>query len=614
MDNQNVRIRKVTTGGTISTIAGDGSNCSSTGLTNSFGADNPGICGSYNQGLIGGAGGTLYFRNAGWFDELSLPGGMYHVASTLSRPCSQDADGDAFATCMFPDKGTIGSGGLYYGSGATVKKWNLSPTGTISTVAGNGNPSCNTPANNGAAAVGACIHPNYLVASGNSIYFFDVTGTRGPIIFRIDLSESPMLLHQVAGNGSWCDSSGVAVNSCIGSTGPLALVSSGDIYLASTGHGVIRKVSTAGYLSDVVNVGGPVRAMASDRTDNLYTALPNSNKVMKVSGLVSSSSAGNLTALGDSVAAAEGIKYGYIWDGSKWLPAGSSGVNPDWADTTASMGTDYEACHQSEYAYSRLFYNQYQVSNMACTGASAMGGVLNSYTRTDPDGDPTSTVMELGGVCTGCGTPSTVFDGHNPDVVTLTVGANDVDFGGWLGACYNPLTNPCDTTANSTTLSGQLATEKDNLRLILTELNRWAGTKSKTLRVLVTGYYDPFPSSVSSGCIDTGAGVLQGTYPNVGLTGGELSFLKNGLIDLNGNISSEVTYAQDPNHDPNLNVSFVSLTNAMSGHEFCTTDPWMYGISIRYPPIGGGPGNNPAPFHPTPAGQLAIYQAVKAAL
>jgi hypothetical protein len=95
-----------------------------------------------------------------------------------------------------------------------------------------------------------------------------------------------------------------------------------------------------------------------------------------------------------------------------------------------------------------------------------------------------------------------------------------------------------------------------------------------TLRVLVTNYYDPFPSSVSSSCIDTGTGVLDGTYPGIGLSGGERTWLENGLIDLNGNINSEVTCAQT--HDPHLDVDLVDVSDVMAGHEFCASDPWVY--------------------------------------
>ena len=116
------------------------------------------------------------------------------------------------------------------------------------------------------------------------------------------------------------------------------------------------------------------------------------------------------------------------------------------------------------------------------------------------------------GSCTGCSSPSSVFNGHNPDVVLLTVGADDVDFKGWITTCYAG-TSACNTSSNTTALYGEVSAAEGNLRLDLTELNRWAGTKSKTLEVIVTNYYDPFPSTYDSSCIDIAAGVLSGTYP-----------------------------------------------------------------------------------------------------
>lgn len=51
----------------------------------------------------------------------------------------------------------------------------------------------------------------------------------------------------------------------------------------------------------------------------------------------------------------------------------------------------------------------------------------------------------------------------------------------------------------------------------------------------------------------------------------------------------------------------------MSGHTFCTTDPWVYGPSIDYPDGSHwGVQPYPAPMHPTPEGQLAIYKAIVA--
>jgi hypothetical protein len=51
--------------------------------------------------------------------------------------------------------------------------------------------------------------------------------------------------------------------------------------------------------------------------------------------------------------------------------------------------------------------------------------------------------------------------------------------------------------------------------------------------------------------------------------------------------------------------------DVMSGHRFCSADPWVYGPSIDYPhwsnPILPG---YAAPMHPTPEGQFAIYKAI----
>ncbi len=66
-----------------------------------------------------------------------------------------------------------------------------------------------------------------------------------------------------------------------------------------------------------------------------------------------------------------------------------------------------------------------------------------------------------------------------------------------------------------------------------------------------------------------------------------------------------------------LSSLFENGTQASPGsHAWCTKDPWAYGPSIDYPVVGGSvlPGTNPAPFHPTPEGQDAIYQAVNAIL
>jgi len=312
----------------------------------------------------------------------------------------------------------------------------------------------------------------------------------------------------------------------------------------------------------------------------------------------------NLVGLGDSVAAGEGINYGWAWDGSQWNQTGPT--SPFWQDTTASIGANFPDCHQSGRGYPGEFAvngDNYHVYNMACTGAQATAGVLAQQSV-----GSTTVGAQLGGSCTGCDAANPVYDAHNPDVVTLTVGADDIHFADWVKTCYAGVTG-CNTTGNTTTLNTELSAEQLNLRTVLAELNRRAGLASKTVRVLVTNYYDPFSTSHTS-CGD----ISGGGWPGISTgTGSELSWLKSGLASLNSNIGSEVTYAQA--HDPHLSVSLVDISGIVSGHEFCTSDPWVYGPSIDYPSISYPTGNdNPAPFHPTPAGQAAIYAAVKAAI
>lgn len=313
-----------------------------------------------------------------------------------------------------------------------------------------------------------------------------------------------------------------------------------------------------------------------------------------------------LVALGDSVAAGEAILYNYYYGSGNdtWVTNGPS--TPTW------MGS-YSQCHQSGFGYPNLVADNggnYQVYNMACTSATAPSGILGGYSV-----NGSSVPAQLGwggspGICTGCSSPSTVFNGHNPDVVLLTVGADDINFSGWLQTCYTDKTH-CSSSAHTTTLNSELSTEKANLRLVLTELNRWAGTKGKTLKVYVTNYYEPY-STAHTSCHDVSDG---GVFPGLSVsgTGNALTWIMNGLGSLNSNISSEVTYAQT--NDTHLAVHPVNLSSVMAGHEFCTTDPWVYGPSIDYPSWTNGlfPGN-PAPGHPTLEGQQAIERAVSTAL
>jgi Lipoprotein LpqB beta-propeller domain/GDSL-like Lipase/Acylhydrolase family len=331
--------------------------------------------------------------------------------------------------------------------------------------------------------------------------------------------------------------------------------------------------------------------MSGSRVETVIAHPPAGSGEFLAYGPVIAQPTKTIVALGDSVAAGEGINYGFVWDNThrEWVQHGPK--NPSWRNTTASLGRNYQDCHQSGRAYADLLSGRkYKVYNMACTGAAAIGGVLTKYAIAP---------AELGGACHGCAAPNKLYDQHDPDVVTLTIGADDIDFAHWVGACYSP--GPaCNTKANTKRLAGQLSTEKANLRLVLGELNRRAGLHKKKVLVVVTNYYDPYQAKYVK-CIDT-----SGIGP-VGITSAKQAWIVSGLGKLNANIAAEVKYAQA--HDPRLTVRLSDISKVMAGHQLCTANPRVYGPSIAYSIT-----SSPAPMHPTPAGQVAIREVVAATI
>lgn len=354
----------------------------------------------------------------------------------------------------------------------------------------------------------------FLTSEGNGIWYYDLPDGIS------DLTSGSLTPHQLT--------TSVDTYSCTGGWHPMDVSadSSTLTYQALDGSNVgqIWTVPTSGGSSTEIT------SAPSDATVGVMTPT-------FVDNAFPTSDAKTVVALGDSVASGEGINYGYMWNGSSWVQTGSS--TPTWSDTTNAMGANYQACHQSDDAFDRLLYaDNYKVYNMSCTGASAQEGVLGDYVAHNPDdGTDTSVPAQLGGTCSGCASPNSTFDDHNPDVVLLSVGADDVDFRYWVSTCYDFSSGDCVTSANTSSLDSELTNAESNLRLVLNELNRRAGIAGKPLRVLVDNYYDPF-SADNTACNDVNVqpGDLLTTYPFLGIKSDEMSWLQDGLASLNSNI------------------------------------------------------------------------------
>jgi lysophospholipase L1-like esterase len=196
--------------------------------------------------------------------------------------------------------------------------------------------------------------------------------------------------------------------------------------------------------------------------------------------------------------------------------------------------------------------------NVACSGATASdlsGNQLISLT-------PRTSQIEQ------------VFAQGKPAVISITVGANDI---GWNNQIRNCYTRTCGTTLQTAATNLALTAFQINLNKVMEEIvDRSNGTPPT---VILTGYYNP----VSANC----------TAMSSAVTASEVAWVTGGVGALNTTIQNmATTYGSFARYAP---VDFT-------GHDICSASPWVQGL------------NDPAPLHPTAAGQQAIARAVIAAV
>ena len=157
-------------------------------------------------------------------------------------------------------------------------------------------------------------------------------------------------------------------------------------------------------------------------------------------------------------------------------------------------------------------------------------------------------------------------------MVIVNVGANDL---GWAAMVrYCAVAPRCDDKATTAYFQQQLATfSKDYLEL-LSQLATLPGHP----RVIINQYYDPF-------------GPEQNCLNNAGLTPAKLAILTSRLTTLNAVLAKGAT-----------EFGFLAPQPDFTGHQLCTSQPYVQWFG------------DPAPFHPTALGQLAIALTDQAVL
>lgn len=240
-------------------------------------------------------------------------------------------------------------------------------------------------------------------------------------------------------------------------------------------------------------------------------------------------------ALGDSVAAGAGLPVG-------------GGHNDALCGRSDQAYPHYVAAHLGT-----------EVSNFACTGAKVDEGLYRGQVR-----ENTQLFPQL----------DKAFHNGTPDVITMTVGANDARWTDFIRSCY---TWDCGSKFESYTGKVLRADLRAELYYALYKIKRAGGDTPP--QVLLSGYFMPLSDDASCVAADR-------------ITTAEVAWLRSEHAALNEAIQDTAEYFDFATYVP---VDFT-------GHELCSDDPWVQDLT------------DVAPFHPNADGQAAIGRAFVNAL
>lgn len=218
-----------------------------------------------------------------------------------------------------------------------------------------------------------------------------------------------------------------------------------------------------------------------------------------------------------------------------------------------------EACGRSSEAYAADLGQilNWNILNLACSSATIPAGVLGPQQRAGLTAAPQLAEARKA---------------TDASVLILSIGADDLQWSALLRLCT--VTTTCNNKAATAYFQQRLATFTVQYYQLLRQLAQLPSHPT----VLINLYYNPF--DLQEHCLD-----------NVGLTPAKEQSLTAQLNALNDVLEKGAKAS-----------AMIAVQPDFTGHALCDPDPYVQGLHAA------------APFHPTPAGQLAIALADESAL
>ena len=251
-DTSNSRIRAISIDGTIQTVAGDGNQCCYAGDGSTVGS----ISLDAPLGVAVDAAGNVYIANTfdGSIFRASPAGILTAIAGIGSSPGTPGDGGPALHAFLSLPVGMTfdSSGNLYVAEAGGHRVRKIDATGTITTVAGTGAQGSAWTFEGGRATAAELIWPeDVAVDAAGNMYIAD------PPAAAIRKVTPDGIITTVAGNNTagFSGDGGLAIHAQLGEPSGVAVDRSGNLYVADTFNFRIRKITPDGTIATVAGSG-----------------------------------------------------------------------------------------------------------------------------------------------------------------------------------------------------------------------------------------------------------------------------------------------------------------------------------------------------------------------